>query len=109
MRSAGLSVGVAVLLALAAPVAPAAADGNAAAGHGKAKKCAACHGIDGKAKLPDAPNLAGQNPIYLVAALNAYKSGARKNDMMSLVAPKLSDQDIADLAAYYASLGAAPK
>ncbi len=81
------------------------AAGDVAAGHTKAKRCAACHGIDGKAKLPDAPNLAGQNPIYLVSALNDYKSGARKNDMMSLVAPKLSDADIADLAAYYASLG----
>ena len=115
MRAAILPAGVAVLLALATPtflgggfVTNAWADGDVAAGHAKARKCAACHGIDGKAKLPDAPNLAGQNPIYLVAALNAYKSGARKNDMMSLIAPKLSDQDIADLSAYYASLDAAP-
>lgn len=98
-----------VLLSVSAMSPPAWADGDVAAGHTKAKRCATCHGIDGKAKLPDAPNLAGQNPIYLVAALNAYKSGARKNDMMSLVAPKLSDQDIADLSAYYASLGSGAK
>ena len=101
-KPAALAAGITLALVFAAP---AWAAGDVAAGHSKAKRCAACHGIDGRAKLPDAPNLAGQNPIYLVAALNAYKSGARKNDMMSLVAPKLSDADIADLAAYYASLG----
>ncbi len=103
MRALRLPLGV--VLSVLALAAPAWAAGDVAAGHAKAKRCAVCHGLDGKAKLPDAPNLAGQNPIYLVAALDAYKSGARKNDMMSLVAPKLSDQDIADLAAYYASLG----
>ncbi|HVJ50914.1 MAG TPA: cytochrome c [Aliidongia sp.] len=76
------------------------------AGRKKAVQCQACHGLDGKAKVPDAPNLAGQNEQYLAKALGDYKSGARQNDMMSLIAPKLSDQDIADLAAYYAGLPA---
>ncbi len=92
---------IAVALLLAAPPALA---GDAAAGKQKANQCQACHGLDGKAKLPDAPNLAGQNEIYLVKALGDFKSGARQNEMMSLVAPKLSDADIADLAAYYAGL-----
>ena len=83
----------------------AAADGTVAAGRTKARQCAACHGLDGQAKLPEAANLAGQTASYLAIALNDYKSGARKNEMMTLVAPKLTDQDIADLAAYYASLG----
>jgi cytochrome c553 len=69
--------------------------------------------MDGTAKIPEAPNLAGQSDIYLVKALKDYRSGARKNDMMSLVAPALKDQDIDDLAAYYSaievSVGPPPK
>ena len=66
--------------------------------------CQACHGIDGLSKVPDAPNIAGQTEPYLVAQLQAFKSGARKNDAMSVVAPSLSDQDIEDLAAYYSAI-----
>ena len=80
------------------------AAGNAAAGRQKALMCQTCHGLDGKAKIPEAPNLAGQSEVYLVKALNDYRSGARKNDMMSLVAPTLKDNDINDLAAYYAAI-----
>ena len=100
-RTAGLA---ALLLGA---VSASAAAGDAAAGRKKAVQCATCHGLDGKAKLPEAPNLAGQSESYLVIALNDYKSGERKNEMMSLVAPTLADQDIADLAAYYSSLGSA--
>ena len=75
--------------------------------------CQTCHGLDGKAKIPEAPNLAGQSELYLVKALKDYRSGARKNDMMSLVAPTLKDKDIDDLAAYYSAIevtvGAPPK
>ncbi len=75
--------------------------------------CQTCHGLDGKAKIPEAPNLAGQSEIYLVKALKDYRYGARKNDMMSLVAPTLKDKDIDDLAAYYSAIevtvGAPPK
>jgi cytochrome c553 len=89
------------------------AAGNAAAGRQKALMCQTCHGLDGKAKIPEAPNLAGQSVVYLVKALNDYRSGARKNEMMSLVAPTLKDNDIEDLAAYYSAIevtvGAAPK
>jgi cytochrome c553 len=95
-----------VTLTLAAMIAasvPARA-GAAAAGRKLAVQCQACHGLDGKAKIPEAPNLAGQTEPYLMKALGDYRSGARQNEMMALVAPKLSDQDIADLAAYYASL-----
>lgn len=77
---------------------------NVTAGRQKALSCQACHGMDGKAKIPEAPNLAGQSDIYLVKALKDYRSGARKNDMMSLVAPALKDQDIDDLAAYYSAI-----
>jgi cytochrome c553 len=89
------------------------AAGSAAAGRQKALMCQTCHGLDGKAKIPEAPNLAGQSAVYLVKALNDYRSGARKNDMMSLVAPTLKDNDVEDLAAYYSAIevtvGAPPK
>jgi cytochrome c553 len=80
------------------------AAGDAAAGKRKALQCQTCHGLDGLSKLPEAPNLAGQPQPYLVKALDEYRKGVRKNEMMSVVAPALSDQDIADLAAFYASI-----
>jgi len=79
-----------------------------AAGRSKAVQCATCHGINGIATLPEAPNLAGQNSIYLEKALRDFKSGMRKNEMMSLMAEGLTDTDIENLAAYYASLGCKP-
>ena len=83
---------------------PAVADGNVNAGRQKALQCQACHGLGGQAKIPDAPNLSGQTEIYLVKSMKDYRSGARQNEMMSLVAQKLKDDDIADLAAYYAAI-----
>jgi cytochrome c553 len=80
------------------------AAGDVAAGRQKALMCQTCHGLDGKAKIPEAPSLAGQSATYLVKALNDYRSGARKNDMMSLVAPTLKDKDVEDLAAYYSAI-----
>jgi cytochrome c553 len=92
-------------LALVLPIIPGFAfAGDAEQGRQKAVQCQACHGLDGIAKLPGAAHLAGQEEIYLVKALEDFRNGERKNDMMSLVAPNLSDQDIADLAAYYASI-----
>ncbi len=80
------------------------ADGDPVVGRKKALQCQACHGMDGIAKIPEAANLAGQTNVYLVSALHDYKSGARKNDMMSTIAPTLSDADIDNLAAYYSSI-----
>jgi cytochrome c553 len=80
------------------------AGGDIAAGRQKALMCQTCHGLDGRAKIPEAPNLAGQSATYLTKALNDYRSGARKNDMMSLVAPMLKDKDVEDLAAYYSAI-----
>jgi cytochrome c553 len=92
------------LLVGIASLAPAASAADAAAGRRKAVQCQACHGLDGLSKLPEAPNLAGQPELYLVKSLDAYRTGERKNEMMSIVAPALSDADVADLAAYYASI-----
>lgn len=98
------SLGAAALLAATLHGAVAIAAGDAAAGRKKAVQCQACHGLDGIAKLPDAPNLAGQNAVYLVKALKDFRGGIRKNELMSLVVPKLTDADIDDLAAYYSSI-----
>jgi len=77
---------------------------DVAAGRRKALQCQACHGLDGLSKLPEAPHLAGQPERYLVKSLDDYRKGVRSHDMMTLVAKALSDQDIADLAAYYAAI-----
>ena len=95
---------IAFVAALAACSAAAQAAGDPAAGKKKAAMCQVCHGLDGISKNPDAPNLAGQNEIYLVRSLTAFKAGERKNEQMAVVAPALGDADIADLAAYYASI-----
>jgi cytochrome c553 len=78
--------------------------GDIRVGRTKAMMCQACHGLDGLSKTPDAPNIAGQTEQYLVVQLQAFRSGARKSDAMSVVAPTLSDQDIDDLAAYYSAI-----
>ncbi|MGO4526160.1 cytochrome c [Microvirga sp. 2MCAF35] len=78
--------------------------GDARAGRQKLTTCQGCHGLDGLSKNPEAPNLAGQVESYLTRSLEAYRSGDRKNESMNIVAKELSDQDIADVAAYYASI-----
>lgn len=78
--------------------------GDARAGRQKITTCQACHGLDGLSKNPESPNLAGQIESYLTRSLEAYRSGERKNDAMNIVAKELSDEDIADVAAYYASI-----
>jgi cytochrome c553 len=78
--------------------------GDVKAGRTKALMCQACHGMDGLSKAPDAPNIAAQIEPYIVAQLQAYKSGVRKNDAMSVVAQSLSDTDIEDLAAYFSAI-----
>jgi cytochrome c553 len=80
------------------------AAGDIAAGRQKALMCQTCHGLDGTAKIPEAPSLAGQSVVYLIKALNDYRSGARKNDVMSLVVVALKDKDVEDLAAYYSAI-----
>jgi cytochrome c553 len=79
------------------------AKGDAAAGKAKAQVCEACHGPDGKSIAPIYPNLAGQHESYLVKALADYRAGRRTNAIMAPLAANLSDQDIEDLAAWFAS------
>jgi len=80
--------------------------GDSAAGEGKAATCAGCHGADGKAISPEYPNLAGQHASYIAKQLTDYRDGNRANALMSPMAASLSDQDILDLAAYFADMPA---
>ncbi len=91
---AGLSVG-------------AQAAGDAEKGKAKAAVCAACHGANGKAMIPTYPNLAGQNEAYLVESLKAYRGKTRTGGQAVIMqgqAAALSDEDIANLAAYFSKL-----
>ncbi|MGL5326352.1 MAG: c-type cytochrome [Aeromonas sp.] len=74
------------------------------AGKAKAAVCAACHGVAGKASVPVYPHLAGQQEAYLVKQLKAFKDGSRKEPLMVPFMAPLTDADMENLAAYYASL-----
>jgi Cytochrome c553 len=67
-------------------------------------KCQTCHGLNGIATIAEAPNLAGESEIYLQAQLQAFRSGKRQQEMMSIVAKDLTDEEIANLAAWYAAI-----
>lgn len=73
------------------------------AGKEKAAVCIACHGANGQASIPTYPNLAGQHPEYMVAALKQYRDGGRNNAIMVPMAKALSDEDMKNVAAYFAS------
>ncbi|MBC6428263.1 MAG: cytochrome c [Cellvibrionales bacterium] len=91
-----------LLLAPAASLA-----GDAAAGKAKAATCIACHGAKGISLIPIYPNLAGQNAPYLEIAMKAYRDGQRTGPSAALMKPMvaaLTDEDIANLAAYYSGL-----
>lgn len=91
---------VAATVALASPVFAA----DIAAGKAKSVTCTACHGANGVSAIPMYPNLAGQKEQYLLKQLKDFKSGARKDPVMAPMAAPLSEEDMANLAAYYASL-----
>ncbi|MDP7592822.1 MAG: c-type cytochrome [Litorilituus sp.] len=92
-----------LLLTVGAISAANAVEGNAEAGKAKASVCGACHGATGVNPSPTYPDLAGQHAAYLVKQLADFKSGARTDVMMAPMAANLTDQDMADLAAFYAS------
>ena len=78
--------------------------GDPEAGKKRAVVCASCHGQNGMAIIPNYPNLAGQNELYLIDAMKQYREGMRRNMVMSPMAQGLSDTDIENLAAYYANM-----
>ena len=94
-------IAFAALLALSVPAF--AASGDAEVGRKKSAACAACHGANGVSVSPDFPNLAGQYADYLQTALRHYKNGKRKNPIMQGQVANLSEKDMLDVAAFFAS------
>ncbi len=101
LTAAGASALAATWLISVVPVAAQ----SAAAGRQVAQQsCQTCHGMDGLAKMPDAANLAGQDPGYLARQLEAFASGDRKNEQMTIIAEQLTPEQRADAAAYYGAI-----
>ena len=92
-----------LLAAILSAALPALAKGDADVGKKKAEPCKVCHGENGMSATGDFPILAGQHNDYLVFVLNHYKNGKRKNPIMAEQVKGLSEKDIVDLAAYFAS------
>lgn len=84
-------------------------EGSVDAGQAKAVTCAACHGVDGNSANPLWPVLAGQHPAYIARQISAFKSGERSDVTMMPFATLLSDQDVLDVAAYFAAQTPTPK
>lgn len=91
-------------LGIGLPAAAHAIGGDPAIGRTKAAACMVCHGPMGLSSNPGAPHLAGQPAAYLVEQMRDYRSGKRINPIMTVIAKPLSDQDILDLSAWYASI-----
>lgn len=100
MKKQWLALSLALALTGASGVSQ--AEGTAEAGKSKSATCAGCHGEQGNSMVATFPKLAQQHPSYLVKQLQAFKNGVRKDPMMSGIAAGLSDDDMADIAAYYA-------
>lgn len=77
------------------------AEGSVEEGQAKSATCVACHGANGNSPNPEWPNIAGQHETYIFKQLQAFKSGARQNPLMSPIAQTLSEDDMTDLAAFY--------
>jgi len=92
-----------ISLALASATSILHAEGNINAGKEKSASCASCHGDDGNSMVATFPKLAQQHSSYLAQQLHAFKDGTRNDPMMSPMAKSLSDEDIADISAYYAT------
>ncbi len=99
MRSRILAALAAAAFATAAP----AADIEAGRAHAQ-QACAVCHGVLGIASAPDAPNLAGQPAFYTAAQLRAYRNGSRRHEVMAVITRSLTDEQINNLAAWYAAI-----
>ncbi|HLF10235.1 MAG TPA: c-type cytochrome, partial [Gammaproteobacteria bacterium] len=83
--------------------------GSVEAGQAKSVTCTACHGADGNSAAPEWPSLAGQHASYIVRQLEAFKSGERQDVTMTVFAMMLSEQDVLDVAAYFAAQTPLPK
>lgn len=106
IRALTLALG-GVFLASAAPADEELSVGDPEAGRKLAGMCRTCHGLDGYAKIPIAPHIGGEPAAYLAQQLTAFREGSREHEMMTVVARGLSDEQIRDVAAWYASHSAA--
>jgi cytochrome c553 len=97
-----VAVGIALAAATAAPAA--AQGGDKKAGRRKAQPCVVCHGPIGISSAPDTPHVAGQPEVYFVEQMKAYRTGKRVHPAMNVVAKPLTDADMNDMAAWYASI-----
>jgi cytochrome c553 len=102
--AAPLALAAALLLAASYP----ASANDAQAGARKAEPCAACHGPAGRSEIAEVPSLAGQRSRYIILALYQFRTGRRLSEAMAPFAAGLSDEDLGDLAAYYAAQPPAP-
>jgi cytochrome c553 len=94
-----------LLAALTALLLPAASQaGDAKAGRQKAQMCVVCHGPVGLSMRPDAPHIAGHPERYITDQLRAYRSGTRHHEIMNVIAKPLTDDEIANLAAWFSSI-----
>ena len=103
MRNYRLQGAALLALSVLVPITAHAWGGDAAAGKEKATVCAGCHGLDGNSTVGANPRLAGQYESYLFHALKQYKNGQRQSMLMAGMVANLSEQDLKDLAAWYAS------
>ncbi|NLG75609.1 MAG: cytochrome c4 [Xanthomonadaceae bacterium] len=94
---------VLITLLCSASVTAAAPEGSAEEGQAKSTTCVACHGANGNSANPEWPNIAGQHASYILKQLQAFKAGERQDPLMSPIAMTLSEEDMADLAAYYST------
>lgn len=99
-----LAVAVGIALAAATGAPAAAQGGDPKAGRRKAQPCVVCHGPIGISSAPDTPHVAGQPEVYFVEQMKAYRTGKRVHPAMNVVAKPLTDADIDDMAAWYASI-----
>ena len=95
------SIALLAFIGCASAHAAAPAEGSAEEGQAKSATCVACHGATGNSPNPEWPNIAGQHYPYIVKQLLAFKAGERQNPLMTPIAQTLSEDDMADLAAYY--------
>lgn len=102
MKALALAVGLGGMIP-AGPLAAQDLQGDPDAGRQVANMCRTCHGLEGYAQVPIAPHIGGEPATYLARQLRAFKSGEREHEMMSVVAQSLSEQQMADVAAWYAS------
>ncbi|MFT6625593.1 MAG: cytochrome c553 [Cycloclasticus sp.] len=101
MKMARISLSIAILVLLISGNSIA---GDVAAGKAKSAQCAACHGASGISPMGLYPNLAGQKEQYLIKQMNDFRSAKRKDPTMQAMSAALTDTDVVNLAAYYASI-----